>query len=472
MTNDFDIQVFQDDIDSTPVSNLESSVETRSKPLSHGKQDALIVLIVDDDEAIHIVTRYALKKFLFEGQSVEMISAYSSAEAKQILHSTPNIAVILLDVVMDGRDAGLQLVQYIRNELHNRFVRIVLRTGQPGEAPEFDVIRDYDINDYRSKTELSDVRLMTVITVALKTYKDMMELEKFRAGLEVLAEQRSQELQKSYQSLQSSYAELDKTNAELNAVNHSKSQILAVVAHDLKNPLGVVIGFASMGILELENDPIDRASLQGILLSIDASSKSMTNLIENLLDSASIELGEMSVVPDTFSLGSLVEAVSESFTEPAARKNQSINIEIEENVMISGDGMRLRQVFENLISNALKYSPPHSTIFVRLYRTPKEQITTEHILSSMETSNATLPHLARFEIQDSGPGISNDDKKLMFRFFQRLSATPTGNESSHGVGLAIAKQIVTLHKGRIWVESRKDEGVAGSTFVVELPILH
>ncbi len=517
MHNDYDVQTFVDEDLSTIPTSADSLVNTSSSPIPSGTtysgttssgiidnkstdNKPLVVLVVDDDEAIHTVTRYALKHFTFQEQRIEILSAYSAAEARQILASTPNIAVILLDVVMDGRDAGLQLVKHIRNELCNSFVRIVLRTGQPDEAPEFEVIRHYDINDYRSKTELSDVRLMTVITVALRAYKHMVELEKFRYQLEILVDERTQELQHTHKNLQYAYDKLNETNTELHAVNQFKTQILSVVAHDLKNPVSAITGFAGIALFELENQEFSRELLHTALHSIETTSSSMMSLITNLLDSAAIEMGEMSVVPDNFYLGSLVGAVTDSFSELAERKNQHIQIELEENILITADSQRLRQVFENLLSNAIKYSPLNSTVHVRLYSSPAKRspansspaklhekkphssITemSKEMSEEMKTETTTviptdrkteMQHIARIEVEDQGPGISEEDKALMFRFFQRLSAHPTGGESSHGVGLAIAKKIVALHNGKIWVESRKDEGIPGTTFVVELPTL-
>ena len=112
------------------------------------------ILIVDDDPSVHQVTRFALKNTKVLGRKLRLIHANSTEEAKKILHETPNIALILLDVVMESHNAGLKLVQHIRESLSNSSVRIVLRTGQPGYAPEREVMVNYDINDYKEKTEL------------------------------------------------------------------------------------------------------------------------------------------------------------------------------------------------------------------------------------------------------------------------------------------------------------------------------
>lgn len=146
--------------------------------------DTWKILIVDDEEDVHIVTKMVLDGFVLEGKIVEMISVYSAAEAKIKLHEHADIALIILDVVMERADAGLQLVKYVREEMQNHVVRIVLRTGQPGQAPESRVIVEYDINDYKEKTELTAQKLLTTVISALRSYRDLVIIEKNKSGLE------------------------------------------------------------------------------------------------------------------------------------------------------------------------------------------------------------------------------------------------------------------------------------------------
>lgn len=141
------------------------------------------VLIVDDEPEVHAVTKLALNDFQFQNKRLEFVSAYSGAEARSMFSSHPDIAIVLLDVVMETDDAGLQVARYIREQLQNQFVRIILRTGQPGQAPERQVIVNYDINDYKSKTELTAQKLFTVIMSSLRSYRDIISLEQSRQGL-------------------------------------------------------------------------------------------------------------------------------------------------------------------------------------------------------------------------------------------------------------------------------------------------
>lgn len=141
------------------------------------------ILIVDDEKSVHDVTMLALANFEFENKQCNFIVAHSAQEAKEILQANTNIALALIDVVMETETAGLDLVNYIRNDLKNNLIRIILRTGQPGQAPEEKVIHDYDINDYKSKSDLTTQRLYTSVLTGLRAYRDMITLEKNRQGL-------------------------------------------------------------------------------------------------------------------------------------------------------------------------------------------------------------------------------------------------------------------------------------------------
>ncbi len=131
------------------------------------------VLVVDDEEQVHKITSLALSDFTFEGRPLNILRAFNSRDAQQLLHHHKDIAVVLLDVVMESDNAGLELVRFIRESLCNRVVRIVLRTGQPGEAPERSVIREYDIHDYKIKTDLTSQKLFTLMHSSLRSYRDL-----------------------------------------------------------------------------------------------------------------------------------------------------------------------------------------------------------------------------------------------------------------------------------------------------------
>src|ERR1700753_1122806 len=144
------------------------------------------IAVIDDDQAVHEGTRFALSDYSLNGAGLEILSAYSAAEGRTLMRDNPDIAAVLLDVIMETDVAGLELVEYIRNEIHNETVRIILRTGQPGQAPERRVIVQYDINDYKAKTELTADKLFTSLTAALRSYQQLERMEQTRRGLEII----------------------------------------------------------------------------------------------------------------------------------------------------------------------------------------------------------------------------------------------------------------------------------------------
>ena len=144
------------------------------------------IAVIDDDHAVHEGTRFALSDYNLNGATLEILSAYSAAEGRTLMRDNPDIAAVLLDVIMETDVAGLELVEYIRNEIKNETVRIILRTGQPGQAPERRVIVQYDINDYKAKTELTADKLFTSLTAALRSYQQLERMVQTRRGLEII----------------------------------------------------------------------------------------------------------------------------------------------------------------------------------------------------------------------------------------------------------------------------------------------
>lgn len=142
------------------------------------------VLVVDDDESIHQITSLVLNNFEFEQRPLQLLHAKSAREAQQLIEQHPDIALAIIDVVMETQHAGLELVKTIRQHIKNQRMRLILRTGQPGEAPEEHVIRDYDINDYKNKTEVTAIKLKTMLYAGLRSYRDICFIEQHRAGLE------------------------------------------------------------------------------------------------------------------------------------------------------------------------------------------------------------------------------------------------------------------------------------------------
>jgi signal transduction histidine kinase/ligand-binding sensor domain-containing protein len=239
-------------------------------------------------------------------------------------------------------------------------------------------------------------------------------------------------------------AELREKNAALTQVNSEKNEFLGIAAHDLKNPLGAIRGFAEM----LEEDAADMPQEEVVDTAgkIKKSANLMFDLVSNLLDVNRIEQGKMDLTLVPCDLWDTVRQAVESYRQRALAKQIGLHFE-ESNrpPMVAADATQLVQIMDNLVSNAVKYSPSGKNIYVRVYQ---------------------VDNRVRAEVKDEGPGISSEDQKRLFGKFARLSARPTAGEHSTGLGLAIVKRLVESMMGQVWCESHPGQGAA---FIVELP---
>jgi signal transduction histidine kinase len=550
------------------------------------------IAVIDDDHAVHEGTRFALSDYSLNGQGLEILSAYSAAEGRTLMRQHTDIAAVLLDVIMETDVAGLDLVEFIRNEIKNETVRIILRTGQPGQAPERRIIVQYDINDYKAKTELTADKLFTSLTAALRSYQQLERMVQTRRGLEIIidaastlydfrsmqrlaegvltqiasllnadcagilvlrddgngaredfsvlagsgcysrfmsslgsksldpdlrsmveaafrrrkhefadhrtvlyirtgsgrevvvllqAERPLSETDRSlveifgsrlsiafdnvilYQQLQEANSQLEdrvaqrtralmQANRRLSAqwlrlqrANGFKNEILGTVAHDLKNPLGVILGRTEM-LTELISTSASKETVTGQIEHIRDATKRLTTMVDHLISDAMADAFDITIRREPVDVAGLVSDVVEANRPLAVNKQQSIAIAAPSNVVTMCDTDRVREAIDNLVSNAIKYSPIGGKIAV----------TVSH------EGNDTIIRVA-----DEGAGLSPEDLGRLFGRFQRLSAKPTAGESSTGLGLSIVKRIVDMHGGD--VTARSDGPGKGSTFTIVLP---
>ncbi|MCA9662726.1 MAG: DUF3369 domain-containing protein [Myxococcales bacterium] len=172
------------DDDALLFADEDEQLATSEGATPHADDPPWRVLVIDDEPEVHAITRLALADLRIEGRGIELLSAYTGAEARTLLEGNDEVALVLLDVVMESEHAGLALARWIREERRDHLVRIVLRTGQPGTAPEQQVMLEYDINDYRAKTELTAKRLVTTVVGALRSYRDLCVIDAQKRGLE------------------------------------------------------------------------------------------------------------------------------------------------------------------------------------------------------------------------------------------------------------------------------------------------
>lgn len=405
------------------------------------------VAVIDDDRAVHEATLFALRDYRLDGRGLEILSASSAAEGRRLVAERPDIAVILLDVVMERDDAGLSLVDFIRRDLANETVRIVLRTGQPGQAPERRIVIDHDINDYKAKTELTADRLFTTLTAALRSYAQLERLGAARrelADANALLEQRVAE---RTASLREANERLAARSAELARANRLKSEMLGTIAHDLKNPLGIILGRMEMLDDLVRQEPPPRETMRAQVEHVRNSARHMCRMIDALIADAMGDALDIALRRGPVDLAVLVAEVAASNRILAERKGQRLTMEVPERLMITGDADRLREALDNLVSNAVKYSPGGTNITLSLAREPGG---------------------AACHVRDEGPGLLAEDEMRLFGRFQRLSAQPTGGESATGLGLFITRRIAELHGGTVTAQSHGPG--RGTTFSLLLPL--
>lgn len=516
------------------------------------------VLIVDDEPDVHAITRLSLKNFRFADKRVVFLEAMSGEAACEVLRTTPGIAVAMIDVVMETEDAGLRLVRFIREELGNTAIRLIIRTGQPGTAPERYVIDHYDIDDYKDKTELVAQKLYTTIRSAIKAYRDISIIHRNRQGLEKILHAapelyRIQTMEQFFEGVltqmigycnlgshnlistingflaisdgsevrvragtgrfreeSATKDELDRiiANADAaekdlpdntlliplkihdrtrgviymedarvsgedlhlihimanqcaaalqnlflynnleaaNKMNEKKNQFLGMAAHDLRNPLAGVEMSLGM-VLSSASDRLDpdETELMGMA---KAMNQLAMNLVSDLLDIAKIESGRLELERISTDILPVIEETLQHNRFLGESKQIETLLRPEDSLPeVRIDPAKIQQVMNNLISNAIKYSQPDTTVNIRL-STPSGK---EVVIS----------------VEDQGQGIPKHEMGKLFQPFSKTSVKSTSGEQSTGLGLVICKKIVEAHGGQIWVESEVGKG---SCFYVSLPV--
>ena len=370
--------------------------------------DAWRILVVDDDPEVQAVTRLALGEFTFEQRPLEILSAHSAQQARELWLREPGIALALVDVVMETDQAGLELVRFIRDEQSDDRVRIVLRTGQPGQAPALEVIQQYEIDDYRTKTELTFQRLHVVVTTALRTYRLLQEMERRRAALE----QSGREMER----------------------------FAYVTSHDLQSPLRTIAGFSRL--LDLHyRDALD-VKARELLDRVADSARAMEGLIGNLLDYTRVRRNDAAIA--RVDLNKVIEA-TRRHTQLLIDQRQAL---LEYGVLpqLEGDAALLEQLFAGLIDNAIRFQAQE-----------RPQVRIEAL---------DLGHAWEIRVIDRGPGIDRAEQPTLFEPFRRVQRGQRYQGS--GIGLAVCKRIAEVHDGSIAILSSSE---CGTTMAVVLPKL-
>ncbi|MEH2317033.1 sensor histidine kinase [Nostoc sp.] len=456
---DDEVFVFEDEqeqiSDKTHLTSLE--VESQGQETSEPWK----MMIVDDDVEVHQATKLALRSFTFEGKPLNFLSAFSGTEAKKLIAVHPDTAFILLDVVMETHDAGLRVVKYIREELKNQIVRVILRTGQPGDAPEELVIFNYDINDYKLKVELTRQKLITSAIAALRSYRDLITIEKQTAQL-------TQALHDLQQSQYNSLVEKEKMSA--------LGKLVTGIAHEINNPINFIAGNLKpaqeyihdlLALIDLyrQTFPDPGAEIEEAIARIDLDylQEDLPKLICSLKE-GSDRIRGISVSLRTFSRGDSERKVPFNIHEGIESTLLILNHRLKANEdhpvieVVKDYGQipqlecfpgQLNQVFMNLIANAIDALEESNKgrSFQQIQDNPN-RITIQTTLSEDR-------HHVLILIQDNGEGMSENVKQKLFGYLFTTKAVGKGT----GLGLSISRQIVEeKHGGQLTVTSELGKG--------------
>ncbi|MCX6110144.1 MAG: hybrid sensor histidine kinase/response regulator [Proteobacteria bacterium] len=390
------------------------------------------ILIVDDEQDIHSVTAFALNNYIYMNRRLHFISAFSEVEARAQLSVSPNIALVLLDVVMSTPDAGLKLVKFIREDLNNQQIQIILRTGQPGDIPEEQMVKRYNVNDYKLKTELTREKLFSAVTLALRSFQQMRDLADlnfklctannqlavFNAQLQGMIDARTGELQQQSQNL--TEALQDKTN------------LLRIVAHDLRNYL-TIAKWSSELATRAESAELSAKHLAKVAWAIDKQSE----LINKVVSLEAVRSGKQVLNCQSESLSEILKIAAETFEQRLKEKGLGLEVHwhCPGGVQVWVDRVIFsNSVINNVVSNAIKFSHEGDIIRIDVHHLPEGNVC--------------------ISVRDQGIGIPDSVMQALFGFEVQTSRTGTKGERGTGFGMPIAKLLLEKMDGSIAVKSK------------------
>ena len=348
--------------------------------------------------------------------------------------------LILLDIKMPEMD-GYEVCERLKSDEQTRHIPVIFISAL---SETFDKVKAFSVGgvDYVTKPFQEKEVLARVKThLVLQSQKKQLQTQ-------------AEELRKANKQLQTQAEELRQANEQLVQLNQEKNEFLGIAAHDLKNPLSAILTLVQMIESSIEAEEFaSKVTVAEFAHLINISAEHMFDIIINLLEVNAIESGK---IPLNFEKSDILEVLREivfEYSQKAKRKNITVHFTPTGREYIAYvDINMVRQVLDNLVSNAVKYSPFGKNVSIRIFT---------------NTINSTRKAAIFCEIQDEGPGLSHEEQAKLFKKFSRLSSVPTGNENSTGLGLFIVKKFVNAMGGKVWCES--ELGV-GSKFVVEFMV--
>lgn len=411
--------------------------ETEAPRCFIAEGDPWKIIVIDDDLNILQTSIRILQEFTFEGRALSIITGTSGAQAIELIDNNPDAAIILLDVIMETDYAGLDVVTYIREEIKNEAVRILLRTGQAGQFDENEVFEKYDINDFLEKADLTSRRLKTAIKVALRAYR-------------------------MHQNIQDAMQREKLLRAEADAANAAKSEFLANMSHELRSPM-TSIKFGLHTIEEVLKDPQanqeDRDDcLKAIGFASDSADR-LIGLVNDILDSSKLESQKMIFDIQSYDLIDIISNAMHEISPILNAKSITMKAEIDtSDTIVHIDRERIMQVLINLLSNAAKFSQNDTEITVSL--------STGELSGGRRHTDGDVRSAIVLSVIDKGVGIPENELTSIFDKFTQSSMTKDGSGGT-GLGLSISHEIAVAHGGTLHAENNPE---GGARFILTLPI--
>ncbi|MEY8204679.1 MAG: ATP-binding protein [Bermanella sp.] len=421
------------------------------------------VLLADDDPLFHKIGHALLDGIEFDGHRIETFTSHDYASTCLFIKENPDTALVVLDVYMDDATTGYKVIEYVRNQLQNNELRILLHTGDTNIESEEIALEKYAISGFLSKLNGDHQQLIIKAKLAIRSYGDIRNIQKLshkntelekevqvrmrqlldlsaKLQAEVLSRKQAQENLKEMNNTLELEVEKRTQDAEAEKekaikASTAKTEFLSRMSHELRTPLNAILGFSQLLMADKKTQASER-QIESVE-QITIAGKHLLYLVSEILDLSRIEAGKLKVNIDGLDVVPIINDCVTSMEQTAKGRNIRLTFtEKSDNLWVMADGIRVKQTVLNLISNAIKYGPPDDEVVVNA------------------VANGQYVHV---KVRDNGKGVNPAMQEFLFKPFERCKNTELDVEGT-GVGLTITKELMELMKGKIDYENQQPLG--------------